>query len=354
MDRIEMLLAATLDERADRAPVGPVLLDEPSRPRRPVTLAVLAACAVVALLTVGVAVLARSDHGTTPVAPHHDTRTLPAPENLPAGLRLASYGAISLRVPVALRTRTALCGGPVKNEVVAPDDALRLCPVVTHRLAAQPGVVIWFSGSSQHNPYSRISTSPARLANQDVRRGYGTNLPDLGTGVSGVVQLPNAGVMVGVTAPTRAAVDRLLNSLSTAQLDPLGCAVQFGSTVKLNPGPADALVPATADAAIRCVYATTGPRTNTLIGSYRLNRSATAGLTKALNQLEPDPCNCAHGGTVSPGHDEIVYFHLASGWTLRVTGRIGANLDTYTNGTLTVANFTSTVAALLARLTGQI
>lgn len=354
MDRIETLLAATLDERADRAPVGPVLLDEPSRPRRPIMLAVLAACAVVALLTVGIAALARSDHGAAPVAPHHDTRLLPTPANLPVGVRLASYGAVSLRVPATLPTRTSLCGQPVKNQVVAPDGASRLCPVVTHRLSAHPGIVIWLSGSSGQNPYSRISTSPAHLADQEVRRGYATNLPDLGTGVSGVVRLPSAGVVVGVTAPTRAAVDQLLDTIHTAQLNPLGCAAQLASTVKLEPGPPDTVVPATADAAIRCMYATTGPTTDTLIGSYRLDRSATARLTKALNQLGPDPCHCVHGGTAAPSHDEIVYFHIASGWTLRVTGAIGQNLDTYTNGNLTVANFASTVAALLARLTGQI
>ena len=354
MDRIEMLLAATLDERADRAPLGPVLLDEPSRPRRPIMLAALAACAVVALLTVGITALARSDHGTAPAAPRHDNRELRNPTSLPTGLRSASYGAVSLRVPATLRTRTSLCGQPVENEVVAPDGATRLCPVATGRLSAQPGVVVWFSVSSEQNPYDRISTSPAYLAHQDVRRGYATNLPDLGTGVAGVVKLPSAGVTVGVTAPTRAAVDQLLDTIRTAQLDALGCAAQFASTVKLEPGPPDTVVPATADAAIRCVYATTGPKTDTLIGSYRLNRSATARLTNALNQLRPDPCHCAHGGTPAPSHDEVVYFHLASGWTLRVTGSIGQNLDTYTNGTLTVANFASTVDALLARLTGEI
>jgi hypothetical protein len=353
MDRVEMLLAATLSDRAEQAPVGPVRLDEASSRRRPITLAVVAASAAVVLVAVGLASLGGSGHRTTPVAPHHHDRLLPTPASLPSGVRLASYGAVSLRVPASLPTRTSLCGQAVENEVVASDGASSLCPIATDRLSAHPGVVVWLSSYSEGNPYMRIPTSPGRLADQDVQRGYATNLRDLGTGVSGVVRLPSERIMVGVTAPTRAAVDQLLNSIHTARVNPLGCASRFGAAVHLTPGPASVIVPAGANAAIRCEYASSGPSAGILTGSYRLDGLDTTRIADALNGLRPDPCHCVHGGTPAPGHGEIVYFRIENDWTLGVIGTIGANLDSYTNGARTVANYSGTVASLLSRLTHQ-
>jgi hypothetical protein len=112
-------------------------------------------------------------------------------------------------------------------------------------------------------------------------------------------------------------------------------------------------VPGHPSSATRCLYSVVGPPVGLLVGSYLLDRSRTDQITSALHDLVPDPCHCAHLGTPARGHDEILYFHYRDRPDLRVDGDIGSNLDSYTNRTRTVANYSNSVARLLARLTNQ-
>lgn len=192
MDRLESLLVDTLTERVNQAPTGPVSL--PARSRTARALAV-AACSSVVLVVAAVVAVSLHTVSHTRHLPHHSTSSIPV--GAPAGMRLASYGPASLNVSAGLATRTSLCGGAVANEVVADDGVSRLCPVVTHALAAHPGTVVWLSRTGQGTPYNTIKTSPTTVAGQPARRGYLTNGPGLGEGVSGVVRLPTQGITVG-------------------------------------------------------------------------------------------------------------------------------------------------------------
>jgi hypothetical protein len=273
--------------------------------------------------------------------------------DLPQGMRLASYGQVSVHVPSDLPTRTSLCGHPVSHEVVAPDGAAYLCPVATTRLAAHPGLVIWFSTRNQGSPYASISTSPARVDGQPARRGYATGHPGLGLGVSGVVTLPSQRITVGVTAPTRRQVDSVLSSIRVASHDALGCAATSQAASTSPAGPSNVLVPAEPMFTVRCVYSTASSIQGLLIGSFDLGPSATHRLTAALNDLSPDPCHCVHGGTPAPGHEEVLYFHYRDQSTLRITGTLGNGLDSYSNSKREVANYDGTIGQMLIRLSNR-
>jgi hypothetical protein len=246
--------------------------------------------------------------------------------DLPQGMRPASYGQVSVHVPSDLPTRTSLCGGPVSHEVV------------------------WFSARNQGSPYASISTSPARVDGQPARRGYATGHPGLGLGVSGVVTLPSQAITVGVTAPTRKQVDAVLSSIRVASRDLLGCAATIQAASTTSAGPSNVLVPAEPVFAVRCVYSTAATIQGLLIGSFDLGPSATHRLTAALNELSPDPCHCVHGGTAAPGRAEVLYFHYRDQSTLRITGALGANLDSYSNGKREVANYEGSIGQMLTRL----
>ena len=270
--------------------------------------------------------------------------------DLPQGMRPASYGQVSVHVPSDLPTRTSLCGGPVSHEVVAPGGGAYLCPVATDRLASHPGLVVWFSARNQGSPYTSISTSPARVDGQPARRGYATGHPGLGLGVSGVVTLPNQAITVGVTAPTRQQVDAVLSSIHVASRDALGCTATLHAASTTSAGPSNVLVPAEPVFAVRCVYSTAATIQGLLIGSFDLGPSATHRLTAALNELSPDPCHCVHGGTAAPGRAEVLYFHYRDQSILRITGALGANLDSYSNGKREVANYEGSIGQMLTRL----
>jgi hypothetical protein len=254
-----------------------------------------------------------------------------------------------------LATRTSPCGSPASNEVIAFEGNALLCSEATNRLASDPGTVVWFSSTGQATPYAGIPTSPEQIDGHAAESGYATDQPDLGTGISGVVVLPDQHITVGVTAPTQDVVDEVLSSITITDVDPFGCAANRHSAMTTPPGPADVLVPAGQAIAIRCEYSsqTDSPVGNRLIGSYRLDPADTDRLTTALNALIPDPCQCVHGGTAAPGHAEVLYFHYSDGSTLRIDGAIGANLDEYTNQARTVANFSSSIAQLLGQLTNE-
>lgn len=348
MDRLETLLSETLTERAHQAPPGPVPLVERSHRGRN-AIAVLAAASIVIALVAIIAVLRES-------APSHPTTQRSQPATLPPipdGLRLASFGQASVLVPADLPTRTSLCGGPVADEVVAPDGAARLCPVATLQQATHPGTVVWFSSIREASPYANISTTPAQVDGHPARRGYATNGRDLGDAISGVVVLSAQHIMVGVTAPSRREVDRLLSSIRIAQVDAFGCAATHDGATKTHAGPSDVLVPASPTVAVRCEYGTSPDVPGLLIGSYGLDTAKTSQLTAALNALVPDPCHCVHGGTPAPGHDDVLYFRYRDGSTLRISGNLGANLDTYSNETPTVANYSGSIGQLLAQLTNE-
>jgi hypothetical protein len=307
------------------------------------------------MVIIVVAVLAVTLHhgaGTSPSSQHGTT----AIQQLPAETRIASFGQVSMQVPAALPTRHSLCGGPVAQEVVADAGAVSLCPVATTVLASRPGLVVWFSAVGKNlregSPYEDIAMSPTQVDGHAAARGYATDKPGLGVGVSGVVSFPDAGVMIGVTGPTRKAVDDILSTINIAPVDPLGCAAKFAAASATPPGPSDGLVSEGASSAVSCEYGT-GITSGLLIGSYALDSTQTDQLMTALNALAPDPCHCVHGGTAAPGYTEVLYFRYPYDSTLRITGEIGNNLDTYTNQTRTVANYSSSVSHLLAQLTNE-
>lgn len=349
MDRLEALVQDTLAERAGQAPTGPLPLAERSRrPGR--TMAILAgSLVVIAIAAVMLTLVLRAPDRTHPSTP---ASTPTAEQDLPEGMRTASYGSVSLTVPAGLATRTSLCGSPAANEVVVFAAATDFCTTVADSLAPHPGTVVWLSIVQQTTPYANIPTSPVDIDGYPGTRGYATNAQGLGTGVSGVIRLSQQNIVIGVTAPSRRDVDLLLSSIRIAQQDPLGCAANLSAASTTPPGPSNVLVPGEPTAAVRCEYGN-GTTSGLLVGSYLLDPTQTDQLTTALNALVPDPCHCVHGGTAAPGHDEVLYLRYGSGNILRVNGAIGANLDTYTNQTRTVANYSSSITHLLAELTNQ-
>lgn len=351
--RTEADLRAALDLLGRCAPDVTDLLrpgTAPARPHTPTHWLIPLAAALIAVLVAAGITAVHFGHPGRPSPPGGS----PIQANIPKDMRLASYGQVSVHVPAALPTRTSLCGPPVSGEVVAPDGDAYLCPVATTRLAAHPGTVIWFSAGQQGSPYASMSTSPTRVDGHPARRGYGIDQPDLGQGVSGVVVLPNQSITVGVTAPTRTEVDRVLSSIRVAAYDALGCAASSRTATTTAAGPSDVLVPAEPMSAIRCVYATAPGSQGLLIGSFHLGPPATHRLAAALNALSPDPCrHCVHGGTPAPGHGEVLFFHYRHHSTLRITGTLGANLDSYSNTSRTVANYNASIGQMLKRLTNQ-
>jgi hypothetical protein len=350
MDRLETLLSETLSEQADRAPTGPVpLVGRTRRSRNSIALVAAVVTVMAVAVVVGLVHLSglpsRSTHSSAP----------PVSSNLPGGVRFASYGSVSVQVPSGLATRTSPCGPPASNEVVAFDGKPWYCPDATDRLAAEPGIVVWFSSTGQATPYADIPTSPEQVDGHAAQAGYATDQPGLGAGVAGVVMLPDQHTTLGVTAPTQPDVDQVLSSIRIADIDPLGCAANRHSATTTSPGPSDILINADPASAVRCEYSseTDSPVGNRLVGSYLLDQSETNRLTTALNALTPDPCQCVHGGTAAPGHAEVLYFEYSDGSTLRIDGAIGANLDEYTNQTRTVANYSSSITQLLGQLTNE-
>lgn len=196
-------------------------------------------------------------------------------------------------------------------------------------------------------------TSPARVDGHPARRGYATEQPGLGQGVSGVVVLPNQSITVGVSAATRQQVDSVLSSIRVASHDALGCAATLHAASTSPPGPSNLLVPAEPMFTVRCVYSTASSIQGLLIGSFDLGPSATHRLVAALNDLNPDPCNCVHGGTPAPGHAEVLYFHYRDQSTLRITGTLGAGLDSYSNSKREVANYDGTIGQMLITLSNR-
>jgi hypothetical protein len=157
---------------------------------------------------------------------------------------------------------------------------------------------------------------------------------------------------IGLTAPSRRIVDLMVSSIRIAARNPLGCAARLRSAAVTPPGPAGVLVPGDPTTTVRCEYGF-GPLTSHLVGSYVLGPAKTDQLAAALANLRPDPCHCVHLGTPAPGHEEVLYFHYHDGSTLRVSGMLGANLDTYTNQRRTVANYSASIAQLLDVLSNE-
>ncbi len=350
--RTEADVRAALDLLAQDAPDVADLLRPFTAGRqrsRAYWLVPLAAAVVAVLVAAGIAALYLTHSARQ--STERDRATIHP--SLPKGMRLASYGQVSVQVPSNLPTRTSLCGGPVSHEVVATDGAAYYCPVATDRLAARPGMVIWFSARNEGSPYANISTSPARVDGQPAWRGYAAGRPGLGRGVSGVVRLPNESITVGVTAATRQQVDSVLSSIRVASHDALGCAATLHAATTSPPGPANLLVPGQPMFTVRCVYSTASSIQGLLIGSFDLGPSATRQLVAALNDLSPDPCNCVHGGTPEPGLAEVLYFHYGDQSTVRITGTLGAGLDSYSNSKREVANYDGTIGQMLVRLSNR-
>jgi hypothetical protein len=212
--------------------------------------------------------------------------------------------------------------------------------------------VVWFSRATRSTPYAKIPTSPVEIDEHAAAHGYATDQPSLGAGVSAVVTFPEQRITIGITAATRGAVNEIMSTILVAPIDPLGCAAHLDAATKAPPGPSDRLVPADASSAVRCEYST-GSESGLLIGSYTLDRAKIAKLAAALNALVPDPCHCLHLGTPTPGHHDVLYFRYRDGSAVRVDGTIGENLDSYTNQTRTVVNFSSSVSQLVSQLTNQ-
>lgn len=330
MDRFETLVRDALTEGAHGAPSGDRLIAALTRehPRRWV--APLAA-AVVALLVTGLVIALRWHQGTDDRSAVDVQRTT---------TRWASFHEVSVAVPASLPTRTTTCGGQFVDEVVAitAQDTSRWCPAVGTRLSPHPGTVVWLGRQNRAWPYSGITTVGLAVAGDaTARQGHSED------GRSGVVLLPRLGLVVGVTAPSPAAVDAILGTLRIGSVDPLGCAVRQQNAAAGRISSTSELVPANPSSAVWCVYADSGSLTR----SYRLDASLARRLRTALNALRPDPCRCAHGGTFAPGYGETIRFDYSSEPSRLISGNHGANLDTFSDGYQVVADYGAVITTML-------
>jgi len=148
-------------------------------------------------------------------------------------------------------------------------------------------------------------------------------------------------------------VDAVLSTIRIGRADASGCAATLDEAAGTPSGPADVLVPDSPTSAVRCAYESSPNGSGLLVGSSRLDATKAGQLTTALNELVPDPCHCVHGGTPEPGHDEVLYFRYRDGSTLRIVGHLGADLDSYTNQSRTVADYDGSIGRLLSQLTNR-
>jgi hypothetical protein len=252
MDGLETLIRDTLAEHAADAPDASVLGPRPARRsshragRRWLT-AGLAAAAVV---TVSIALVAlRSDPSPKP------STTTP----LPAGFKLVSYHGIEIGVPEAIRVDTALCA-PTQIDVVVVDAG------IVHGCAGQAHAgpppspagltVVSLDSTEQYHPgLNRTLPTDGPTSELDGHRAFrsypaSSSVP----GITGVLVVPDYGVQVTVTAPTRVGVDQILDTVRVSPVDHLGCPDRGSTATPFDHRPADSLVPGRPTSVVTCHY----------------------------------------------------------------------------------------------------
>jgi hypothetical protein len=252
MDAMETLVHETLAEHAADAPSDDRLLAAVTgAPRRRPWLAGGLAAALVVGIALGAVVLRAARHRADTAAPP-----------LPAGARSVSYHGITLDVPSRLRLNYQPCLSP-RNEVDIFIGEAISCPPVSH--PESPRTVVELSPYRFRGNYRSVPTAVDHVPGGVVSRGIGSAQWRGVTRPTGVILAPSAGVVVAVTAPKRATIDRILNSLRLTPTDAFGCP----SRAPTEPESARAgLHPISANV---CVYSTLGPgTTNSLVASGQL------------------------------------------------------------------------------------
>lgn len=318
MDRLEILLRDTLDEHAADAPAELT----PSRPRgasrsRARWAAVAAAAAVIAVAG-GLLALQSSrqpDHPAAPAGP---------PTWLPAGFKVVSYHGIEIGVPSALRLEANPCGQPQYDTVSVDAGMVHGCvPITKQDEVSPPGLTVVAlsgtgDGSGQTNTIRHTGTT-VHVDGKSGRRSY-TTLATI-PGVTGVLTLPDPGVQISVTSPSRTRTDAILDTAHISPVDYLGCAAQPNSLIPAHNLPADELVPGSPASIVTCHYAmVAGWRETWLVGSGPLvEPNRLPALVAALNDL---PRTTAAAGR-SAGVREWIVFNYPDGTKRKVS--VGAN-----------------------------
>jgi hypothetical protein len=242
MDAMETLVRETLAEHAADAPSDERLLatvtDAP--PRRPWLAGGLAAALVLGIAAGAVALRNTRYHAET------------AAPTVPAGYRSVSYHGISLNVPSRLRLNYQPCLPP-RNEVDIFVGEVISCPPVEH--PESPGTVVELVPYRFRRDYRSVPTTSQQVSGDDVRRGFGSAQWRTGKRPTGVIFAPSAGVVVAVTAPTRTAIDAILDSVRLTPVDALGCPSREPKEPESERAGLHPL------SAIVCVYSLLGPGT---------------------------------------------------------------------------------------------
>lgn len=276
MDPLETLVRDALAEHADDAPAPGGLLEAVShRPHR--LLAALTAAAVVMAVAVGIVVFRpNSDGGTSPAAAAPGTKPI-------------TYHGVTVYVPRALPVRFVNCSRtlPTYGVVEVLDEPIH-CPLIRYVAPpARPRPVRLLVNFAAGRP--AFARTPVSVDGTPARRGYGglhNRYVDLSS--SGALVVPSLHVSVVVSAPTRAAVDAILDTATVTATDANGCPTKRASLLPGNP-PATQIVPGYPDSVVRCRYSTVGvrPTTHWLTGSRRFGATTARRVAAMIDTIPP-------------------------------------------------------------------
>lgn len=269
MDSLETLVREAFVEHAADAPSDEGLLAAVTERRRrpPGWLAAAVAAVLVLGIAVGVVVLRGRGSATQPARP-------PIPP-VPSGMRAISYHGITVDVPVALRLNYQPCQPP-RNEVEIFDGEEISCPDVTE--PPPPGTVVELFPVRVEGALPRgAHLAPTHVEGGNVLRGAKIWSWSGHRQWTGFVVARSAGVTITVTAPSRAKIARILNTVRVTPVDDLGCPSRQPKEPISRRAPLDPV------SAVVCDYSLLGsvPK-NALIASAKLDR---LGATTAASDV---------------------------------------------------------------------
>lgn len=324
MDRLETLIRDTLAEHAADAPGASALTiasSTSSAPRaRRRWLAAGLAAAVVAGVAVGVVAL-RSDSSHRPTA---------APP-LPAGFKLVSYHGIEIGVPATMPVENGGCGPAQHDQVFAFDGEVWSCPAIIPRQRVPQGLTLVslepIGGADAS--VSALATQQTTVDGSQAKTGFGA-LPDQ-PGVTGVVVLPEPGVIVTVTSPSQETSGTILATIRLAAIDRYGCAAQSGALTPTGNASADSLLPGEPISVVGCIY-TGDDNLVWLAGSVRLTGRQLSGVVGALQEFNPKVGDRYRSG----GLRALLRFQYRDGHTRTIVLTLDTEPAIATDGTHTV------------------
>lgn len=304
MDRLETLIRDTLAEHADAAPTA--LTDRARRPgsHRPrwALWAPIAAAAAVIAIVAGLTLAQSHLNDAQPAAPGPQQSIPPAPP-IPAGYKLVSYHGIQFAVPASMRVMHATCGDLLPNTVLTQSPGIGSGCMPGGNPKPEAGatyVEVEPPGWFDERAAQQLAATATTAAGVPARIGYGTR-PDY-PGITGVLILSDPANQLTVTAPTRAEVTTILNSVRRAPIDAVGCP-RHEPKLSGNAA-ADSLAPAGATAISLCGYTGFSADHNSdfwLFGSAAMPAGGVGNLLSELDAL-PGPGSLAGTG---PLHDYV-------------------------------------------------